>query len=50
MYLGRIDIVLAEARPSAQPEEAEHEKYDDDGTNDPDNLVHDRCPFLARIG
>lgn len=35
---------------SAQPEEAEHEKYDDDGTDDPDNLVHEKYPFLARIG
>lgn len=35
---------------SAQSEETEHEKYDDDGTDDPDNLVHERCPLMARIG
>jgi hypothetical protein len=36
--------------PSAQPQKAEDEKDDDDGTDEPDDSVHDGCPLLARVG
>jgi hypothetical protein len=35
--------------PSAQTEEPEHEKNDDNGTNKPDDSVHDEDPLLARV-
>ena len=36
--------------PSAQPEVSEHKKDDDDGTDEPDDSVHDGCPLRARVG
>ena len=36
--------------PSAQPQEAEYEKDDDDGTDEPDDSVHDGYPLPARVG
>ncbi len=36
--------------PSAQPEKAEHQQHDDDGTDEPDDSVHDAYPLLARVG
>jgi hypothetical protein len=40
----------ANTTPSAQPEKTEHEKDDDDGTDEPDDSVHDGCPLMARVG
>jgi hypothetical protein len=35
----------ANTTPSAQPEKAEHQQDDDDGTDEPDDSVHDGCPL-----
>ena len=45
-----LQLRAAKIVSSAQPEETEHKKDDDDGTDEPDDSVHDGCPLLARVG